>query len=68
MKILKKALLIQMAAESFQTHPKFDLQWSSQNSFFLLLFYFLYHFFIFLFFFRKFQIHHCTIWGNQKPI
>ncbi len=57
--------LLQSAAESFQTFPEFSSQWSAQN---LEWDFWNFEFAIFNdFFFRKFQIHHCTLWRNQKP-
>ncbi len=54
-----KTLLLQITAKSFQTFQTFTkLRWGFLKfwvSRFLTIF------------FRKFQIHQCSLWGNQKP-
>ena len=59
-----KTLLLQIAVKSFETSSQFSSQWSSQN--YVWDFWNL-EFLIFNAFFRKYQIHHCSLWRNQKP-
>ena len=62
----KTLLLLQITANSFEACPKFSsngLHKSTCGIFEMLSFRFL----TFFFFFRKFQIHHCGLWRNQKP-
>ncbi len=62
-KNFKTLLLLQIAAESFQTFPEFSSQWSSQK---LRLGFLKIE--ILKIFFRKFRIYHCTLWRNQTSI
>ncbi len=58
-----KTLLLQSATESFQTFPEFSSgpHKPTFGIFEILSLRF------FTIFFRKFQIHHCSLWRNQKP-
>ncbi len=56
-----KTLLLQIAAKSFET--VFSSQSSSQNYVWEFC---NFEFLIFNIFFLKFQIHHCSLWRNQK--
>ncbi len=61
----KTLLLLQIAAKSFETCNEFSSQWSSQKyigDFWILSFWFL------IIFFRKFQIHHCSQYGEIKNL
>ncbi len=61
----KTLLLLQIAAKSFETCPEYSSQWSSQN--YLLGIFEILSLRFLMIFFRKFQIHNCSLWRNQKP-
>ncbi len=61
----KRLLLLQIAAKSFETCPEFSSQWS--QNYVGDFWNFEFPIFNVFFFFRKFQVHYCSLWRNQKP-
>ena len=64
-KSFKMVLLLQIAAGSCQTAPGFPSHGPHKTAFGIFFYILSCGFFTIVF--RKYQIHHCSLWRNQKP-